>query len=65
MAFRTITVIGGDLFHIAARELGDARQAVRIAEANNLVDFFLNGSVPLVLQIPAPDATAISGVADQ
>lgn len=63
-AYKTITVVGGDLFRIALNELGDARQAVRIAQANNLTDFFLDGSAPVTLQIP-PRNTDSSGIAQQ
>lgn len=63
-AYTTVTVIGGNLFQIALTQLGDARQAVRIAQANNLTDFFLDGSAPLTLQIP-PRNTDTSGIAQQ
>ena len=46
---RTITVAGGDLFRIAAEQLGDARQWWRIAAANALQDPMLTGVVVLVL----------------
>jgi hypothetical protein len=60
---QTITVIGGDLFHLAADYLGDATQAVRIAQQNGIVDFFLTGQVTLV--IPDVDPTATGGVPPQ
>jgi hypothetical protein len=60
---QTITVIGGDLFHIAAAYLGDATQAVRIAQQNGLTDFFLTGQVTLV--IPDVDPNATGGVPPQ
>lgn len=59
---RTISVSGADisLFHLAARELGDARQAWRIAAANGVSEFFLYGLGVLV--IPDPDPTATTGL---
>jgi hypothetical protein len=63
-AYTTVTVVGGNLFQIALTQLGDARQAVRIAQANNLTDFFLDGSAPVTLQIP-PRNSDTSGVAQQ
>ncbi len=59
----TITVAGGDLFHIAAAWLGDATQWVRIAQINNLKDFQLSGVTTLVL--PAVDPSAGGGIASQ
>ena len=55
----TITVAGGNLFRIAAEQLGDATQWNRIALANNLVDPFLQGVVTLT--IPPVDASAGNG----
>lgn len=63
MAARTITVVGGNLFDIAARELGDATQAVRIAQRNGLSDFFLSGTV--TLDLPPVDASQTGGVPQQ
>jgi hypothetical protein len=58
-----VTVIGGDLFHLAATYLGDATQATRIAQQNNLTDFLLAGQVTLT--IPDVDPTATGGVPAQ
>jgi len=60
---RTIMVTGGDLFHIAARELGDATQWIRIAQANGLSDPVLEGVTTLLL--PARDPSAGGGIAAQ
>ncbi|CAH2606514.1 conserved protein of unknown function (plasmid) [Rhodovastum atsumiense] len=60
---RTITVIGGNLFRIAADYLRDATQATRIAEVNGLSDFVLSGQV--TLRIPNADPSAAGGVPDQ
>lgn len=60
---RTITVSGGNLFQIAAQQLGDATQWIRIAQANALSDPFLTGSV--TLRIPATDLSAGGGIATQ
>ena len=63
MAIRTITVAGGNLFAIAAVELGDATQWIRIAQLNNLSDPVLTGVV--TLQIPDRDPGATGGIAKQ
>ena len=57
---RTITVAGGNLFRIAADELGDATQWIRIARLNRLKDPVLAGVV--VLKLPARDAAAGGGI---
>ncbi len=57
---KTIVTAGGTLFHIAAAQLGDATQWVRIAQLNRLSDPILNGVV--TLKIPATDPTATGGV---
>lgn len=59
----TITVAGGNLFRIAAEQLGDATQWIRIAQLNNLTDPMLVGLV--TLQIPEPDPNAGGGIAAQ
>lgn len=58
---RTVTVAGGNLFRIAAEQLGDATQWNRIARLNGLSDPVLVGVV--VLKLPAQDASAGGGVA--
>jgi nucleoid-associated protein YgaU len=58
-----ITVAGGNLFQIAAQQLGDATQWIRIAQANGLSDPQLSGVVTLT--IPDPDPTAGGGIANQ
>ena len=60
---RTITVAGGNLFSIAAAELGDATQWIRIAQLNGIDDPFLNGLVTLLL--PDPDPSATGGIPPQ
>jgi len=60
---QAITVAGGTLFHLAASQLSDATQWIRIAQANNLSDPVLQGVVTLV--IPDPDPTAGGGIAAQ
>lgn len=60
---RTITVSGGNLFQLAAQQLGDATQWIRIAQANGLSDPMLSGLV--TLRIPATDPAAGGGVAAQ
>jgi hypothetical protein len=60
---RVVTVVGGNLFRVAAEQLGDATQWVRIAEANGLSDPMLSGMVSL--RIPAVDPQAGGGIAVQ
>jgi hypothetical protein len=57
-----VTVVGGNLFALAAKYLNDATQWVRIAKANNLLDPILDGVNTLV--IPPVDATAGGGIVD-
>lgn len=56
---RMITVAGGNLFRIAADQLGDATQWNCIALANDLVDPFVQGVVTLT--IPPVDPGAGNG----
>lgn len=58
---KTLTVVGGNLFQLAARELGDATQWIRIAQLNNILDPILSG--PVSLLIPDPISYNGSGVA--
>jgi hypothetical protein len=51
---RTIQITGGNLFAIAAAQMGDALQGVRIAVANNLTDPVLPTGAPVTLVIPDP-----------
>lgn len=60
---RTLTIAGGNLFRIAAEQLGDATQWVRIAQINALLDPILTGLT--VLKIPDADLTAGGGIARQ
>ena len=60
---RNITVVGGNLFRIAAEQLGDATQWIRIAQANNLVDPIIIGVTSLML--PDNDPAAGGGIAAQ
>ncbi|HTW27874.1 MAG TPA: hypothetical protein VME92_12160 [Acetobacteraceae bacterium] len=58
-----ISVVGGNLFQIAAAQLGDATQWLRIAQANGLSDPMLSGLVTLL--IPDPNPNAGGGIAQQ
>jgi hypothetical protein len=60
---QTLTVAGGNLFQIAAQQLGDATQWIRIAQLNSLGDPMLIGVVTLL--IPDVDANAGGGIAAQ
>jgi hypothetical protein len=62
---RSITVLGGNLFAIALVQLGDATQAVRIAQLNSISDWFLPDGIPTILQIPPIDATNTGGIPRQ
>jgi hypothetical protein len=58
-----VTVAGGDLYHIAAQQLGDATQWIRIAQMNGLSDPYLYGVT--ILTLPAVNPTAGGGIAEQ
>ncbi len=60
---KTITVVGENLFRIAATQLSDATQWIRIAELNRFSDPMLTGVT--VLLIPDIDPGAGGGVAAQ
>lgn len=60
---RTITVAGSNLFQVAAQQLGDATQWIRIAQANGLSDPMLTGLT--TLNIPATDPSAGGGIGAQ
>lgn len=57
---RSVVVSGGDLYHIALQYLGAADQWNRIAQANNLLDPVIVGTV--TLNIPSVNANAGGGV---
>lgn len=60
---KTMTVAGGNLFRLAAEELGDATQWIRIAQMNGLRDPVLVGVTSLA--IPDKDVSAGGGIASQ
>jgi hypothetical protein len=60
---RTITVVGSNLFHVAAEQLGDPLQWANLAQENGLADPFLEGTV--VLRIPAKDPAFADGIGAQ
>ena len=60
---KTITLAGGNLFRIAAEQLGDATQWIRIAQLNGLTDPMLSGVT--TLRIPSTDRNAGGGIAAQ
>jgi hypothetical protein len=61
MSAQTITVVGGNLFALAAIYLNDATQWIRIAQANGLSDPVLTGLNKLV--IPEKNPNAGGGIA--
>jgi hypothetical protein len=58
-----LTVAGGNLFQIAAQQLGDATQWIRIAQLNGIDDPLLTGVMSIL--IPDIDANAGGGIAPQ
>jgi hypothetical protein len=46
---RTITTVSGNLFEIAASELGSALQWINIARANGLPDPVITGPVQIII----------------
>lgn len=64
MNTRKITTYGGNLWRIAAAQMGDATQASRIAVLAGLSDPVLP-DVQLTLTIPAPDKTQSGGLPPQ
>jgi hypothetical protein len=52
---KTITVISGSLFEIAAVELGSALQWINIARANNLKDPMISGPMQIII----PDFSSV------
>lgn len=56
-----ITVVGGNLFQLAARYLGDATQWNRIATLNGLTDPFLTTGSPITLELPPVNSSAGNG----
>lgn len=60
---QTMTIAGGNLFQLAAAQLGDATQWIRIAQLNNLSDPMLSGVTTLL--IPDPNPNAGGGIAAQ
>ena len=60
---KRVTIAADNLFHVAAQQLGDATQWIRIAQLNNLSDPMLTGVTDLL--IPDVDRTAGGGIAAQ
>jgi hypothetical protein len=58
---RSLTTTGGTLFHLAASELADATQWIRIAQLNDLSDPMLSGLN--TLKIPDTDPKSGGGIA--
>ena len=59
----SITVAGGNLFRIAAEQLGDATQWIRIAQLNGLSDFMVLGLI--TLEMPSVNLNAGGGIVVQ
>ncbi len=57
MSFRTVTASPADvsLYHIALRELGDARHWWALAEINGLDDPMLDGVTELLIPLAPPE----------
>ncbi len=58
-----LMIAGGNLFQVAADQLGDATQWLRIAQANSLSDPMLSGVVTLL--IPPVNQAAGGGIVQQ
>ncbi|HQT79641.1 MAG TPA: hypothetical protein PLD10_21575 [Rhodopila sp.] len=56
-------MVGGNLFALAAAELGDALQWVNLAQENALSDPFLTGTA--VIRIPSPNKAFADGIGAQ
>lgn len=52
---RSVTVTGGDLYHLALQYLGDATQWARIAQENDMLDPVITGTVTLNIPSVNPD----------
>jgi len=59
----TITAVGGNLFEIAAAQLGSALEWINIARANNFIDPMLAGTNRIA--IPAYSQTFADGIGPQ
>lgn len=57
MKVKTYTGADRSLFHIAAIEYGNASEWVRIAQANNISDPLIVGTVTLTIPDPSPVKT--------
>jgi nucleoid-associated protein YgaU len=60
---KSIIVAGGNLFQIAAQELNDATQWIRIAQLNSITDPNLSGVTTLA--IPDQNPTSSGGIVAQ
>jgi hypothetical protein len=59
----TVTIIGGNLFEIAAAQLGSALQWINIARTNKLTDPMLSGQNQIII---APySSTFLDGIGPQ
>jgi hypothetical protein len=58
-----VVVIGGNLFEIAAAQLGSALQWINIARANHLIDPMLSGQNQIT--IPPFSSTFADGIGPQ
>lgn len=63
MITQTVTVVGGNLFQVAATRLGNALQWVSIAQANGISDPFLSGLQSLTM--PVANAAFSDGIGQQ
>lgn len=63
MAVKVLLVADTNLFRVAAEQLGDATQWIRIASLNQLSDPFIVGLSEL--RLPEPDKSAGGGVVQQ
>ncbi len=60
---KTLSVISGDLFHIAFTQYGDPTQWIIIAQANGISDPFI--LTPTTLTIPPAPPPSTGGIPSQ
>ena len=63
MIIPTITIVGGNLFEVAARQLGSALQWINLAQENEIYDPFLFGTNSL--RIPPANQAFSDGIPTQ
>ncbi len=60
---QSVIVVGGNLFEIAAAQLGNALQWINLARANNLIDPMLSGQSEIL--VPPISSAFADGIGPQ